>query len=168
MNDAATVLPIGDDGSGRPTGIGDAATPPVDRPIVDVAGDVMTCDPDRVAGSDTLLEVASRMRSLLVAFLPVCDPDGALRGIIALRDLHRAVRGGVTAAATATSLTREPTVTIGVDDPVDRVPDLMARRRMWLLPVLDGRRLVGVIHYAIRTANLSPRAPASHRTPAAL
>ena len=53
----------------------------------------MTCDPDRVAASDTLLEVASRMRSLLVAFLPVCDPDGALRGIIALRDLHRVVRG---------------------------------------------------------------------------
>jgi len=164
MNDAARFLPIGDDGSRRPTGIAEAAPPPV----VDVAGDVMTCDPDRVAASDTLLEVASRMRSLLVAFLPVCDPDGALRGIIALRDLHRAVRGGVTVAATAASLTREPAVTTGVDDPVDQVPDLMARRRMWLLPVLDGRRLVGVIHYAISAADLSPRAPAFHRTPAAL
>jgi len=26
----------------------------------------------------------------------------------------------------------------------------MAKRRIWLLPVLDGRRLVGVNHYAIR------------------
>jgi len=34
--------------------------------------------------------------------------------------------------------------------------------------VLDGRRLVGVIHYAISAADLSPRAPAFHRTPAAL
>ena len=167
MNDAATFLPISDDGSGRSTGIADAAPPSVDRPVVDVAGDVMTRDPDRVAGSDTLLEVASRMRSLLVAFLPVCDPDGALRGIIALRDLHRVVRGGVCTAATASSLTREPAATIGVDDPVDHVPDLMAEWRMWLLPVLDGRRLVGVIHYAIGAAKLSPRAPASHRTPAA-
>ena len=51
MNGVVTFLPIGDDGSGRPFGIGDAAPPPV----VDVAGDVMTCDPDRVAASDTLL-----------------------------------------------------------------------------------------------------------------
>ena len=58
-------------------------------------------------------------------------------------------------------------MTIGVDEPVDNVPDLMAQRRMWLPPVLDGRRLVGVIHYAIGAAKLSPRAPASHRTPTA-
>ena len=51
MNDAARFLPIGDDGSRRPTGIAEAAPPPV----VDIAGDVMTCDPDRVAASDTLL-----------------------------------------------------------------------------------------------------------------
>jgi hypothetical protein len=42
MNEAATFLPISDDGSGRPTGITDAATPSVDRPV----------------GSDSLLEVA--------------------------------------------------------------------------------------------------------------
>ena len=74
---------------------------------------------------------------------------------------------GTPTAATASSLAREPAVTIGVDDPVDHVSDLMAERRMWLLPVLDGRRLVGVIHYAIGAAKLSPRALASHRTPTA-
>ena len=34
------------------------------------------------------------MRSLLMAFLPVCDEHGDLHGIIALRDLHRVLRPG--------------------------------------------------------------------------
>ena len=107
----------------------------------------MTRDPDRVAGSDSLLEVAYTMRSLLVAFLPVCDQDGALQGIIALQGLPRVVRGADPAGVTA-STPAEPAVTIGVDNPVDHVAELMAGLRMWLLPVLDGRHLVGVIHYA--------------------
>jgi CBS-domain-containing membrane protein len=49
-------------------------------------------------------------------------------------------------------LAQAPPVTIGVADPVDHVWDLMAEQRMWLLPVLDGRRLVGIIHYAAAAA----------------
>jgi len=119
----------------------------VDRRFVCVARDVMTCDPDRVAGSDSLIEVAYTMRSLLVAFLPVCDQSGDLQGIIALGALSRVVRGADPAGVTASAFA-EPAVTIGLDDPVDHVSELMARQRMWLLPVLDGRHLVGVIHYA--------------------
>ena len=40
-----------------------------------------------------------------------------------------------------------------MDDPVGHVWDLMAAQRMWLLPVLDGRRLVGVIHYVAVTGS---------------
>lgn len=69
--------------------------PRVNRAVVEVARDVMTRDPDRVAGGDTLLDVAGRMRDLLVAFLPVCDRDGLLPGIIALQeDLHRVIHPG--------------------------------------------------------------------------
>lgn len=99
----------------------------------DVARDVMVRNPPRVACDDSLVEVASVMRSLLVAFLPVCDKRGDLHGIVALRDVQRAVCGGHPAMATAASLAREPAVTIGVEDPVDGVWDLMAGRRMWLL-----------------------------------
>ena len=119
----------------------------VDRRSVRVARDVMTCDPDRVTGSDSLIEVAYTMRSLLVAFLPVCDQSGDLQGIIALGALSRVVPGADPAVVTASAFA-EPAVTIGMDDPVDHVAELMARQRMWLLPVLDGRHLVGVIHYA--------------------
>jgi len=167
MNGLATFLPPGDRDPARPVSTSDAVVTGVDRPAVDVAGDVMTRDPDRVAGSDTLLEVAGRMRTLLVAFLPVCDQHGDLQGIIALRDLQRAVRGGDPTGATAFSLAEEPAVTIGVDDPVGHVWDLMAAQRMWLLPVLDGRRLVGVIHYATvpGSTNSASRGPAPRRAP---
>jgi CBS domain-containing protein len=147
MNDLATVQPLqGVSFPARPEGPARAAATGADRPVVRVARDVMTRDPDRVAGSDSLIEVAYTMRSLLVAFMPVCDQDGNLLGLIALRDLPRVVRGADPAGVTASTLA-EPAVTIGVDDPVDHVSELMAGQRMWLLPVLDGRRLVGVIRY---------------------
>ena len=66
---------------------------------------------------------------------------------------------------TAASLAEEPPVTIGVDDPVDHVWQVMAGQRVWLLPVLDGRRLVGVvIHYAdiaATSGSAAPRRPAT-------
>ena len=40
-----------------------------------------------------------------------------------------------------------------MNDPVDHVWERMAEQRMWLLPVLDGRRLVGVIHYTARAGH---------------
>jgi len=122
------------------------------------ARDVMTPNPDRVAHTDTLHEVARRMRNLLVAFLPVCDEHGDLCGIIAYRHIGWpcAVQGGDPATVTAASLTEEPPVTIGVDDPGGPRWQVMARAAgVWLLPVLAGRRLVGVIHYTDIAATTS-------------
>lgn len=131
-------------------------------PVVYVARDVMTRDPDRVECGDTLVEVARRMRNLLVAFLPVCDERGDLQGVIALRDL---LRGGDPTRVTASSLAQQPPITIGVDDPIGHVvSDLMAAYRMWLLPVLDGPRLVGVVHYGtVRRTPPSADPPANAR-----
>jgi predicted transcriptional regulator len=51
------------------------------------------------------------------------------------------------ASVTAASLVEKAPITIGVDDPVEDVTRMMAEQRVWLLPVVDGQRLVGVIHY---------------------
>ena len=111
----------------------------------------MTPMPDRVATTDTLDEVARRMRELLVAFLPVCDEYDELHGIITLHDVRASVGGGGhPASLTAAELAADPPVIVRVDDPIDHVPQLMAEHRVWLLPVLDGRRLVGVIRYRPR------------------
>ena len=104
MNDSVTFAPARH--SYPPRSAPDAALPWADWPVVTRARDVMTRDPDRVAGGDTLMEVAGMMRSLLVAFLPVCDERGDLHGIIALRDLHHVLRPGHPISATASSLAR--------------------------------------------------------------
>ena len=144
----------------------DAALPCADCPVVRLARDVMTRDPHTVACSDPLLEVAGVMRSLLVAFLPVCDEHGDLQGVIALQDLHHVLRPGQPTKATASSLAQNPPMTIGVNDPVDQVWDLMAEQRMWLLPVLDGRRLVGVVHFRTARSNEHFRASTRSTPPA--
>ena len=161
MNHSMALLPAR---NRHPTRAANTArvAPRVNPAVVEVARDVMTRDPDRVAGGDTLLDVAGRMRDLLVAFLPVCDRHGLLQRIIALQDLHRVIHPGHPTDATASSLAR-PTVTIAANDPVDQVFDLMAAERMWLLPVLDGRRLVGVIHYTAAHPPGTGRAPRGDR-----
>ena len=57
---------------------------------------------------------------LLVAFLPVCEPDGDLQGIIELRDLPRVCPRRGPIETTASSLAQEPAVTTWVDDPSTR------------------------------------------------
>ena len=42
-----------------------------------------------------------------------------------------------------------------MNDPVDHVWERMAEQRMWLLPVRDARRLVGVIHCTARAGHLN-------------
>lgn len=112
------------------------------------AREVMTGNPDRVAPTDRWQQAARTMRTLQASTLPVCDEHGHLSGIIDYRDigLRCLSKGG--SAATARSLTHDTPFTIGIDDPVDGIAQRMAEQKAWLLPVLDGRRLVGVIHYA--------------------
>ncbi len=115
------------------------------------ARDVMITKPDRVSTTDSLDEVARRMRELLVAFLPVCDEHDELRGIITLADVRPTIGGGGhPASLTAAERAKDPTVSARVNDPIENLPRLMAEHRVWLLPVLDGRRLVGVIRYRPR------------------
>ena len=116
-----------------------------------IARDVMRADPDRVDSSDCLQEVLHRMRSLMVASLPVCNPQGDLFGMISYRDIgsRSSINDGALSNATAGSLAEKATVTIDVGDPVDKgMLQLMGTKQVWVVPVLDGKRLVGVIHYS--------------------
>ena len=125
--------------------------PSVETPSCISARDVMRADPDRVDANDCLQEVVHRMRSLMVASLPVCNPQGDLFGMISYRDIgsRSSINDGALSNATAGSLAEKATVTIDVDDPVDKgMLQLMGTKQVWVVPVLDGKRLVGVIHYS--------------------
>ena len=125
--------------------------PSVEKPPCISARDVMRADPDRVDANDCLQEVVHRMRSLMVASLPVCNPEGDLFGMINYGDIgsRNSINDGALSTTTAGSLAEKATVTIDVDAPVDKgILQLMGSRKVWMVPVLDGKRLVGVIHYS--------------------
>ncbi len=112
------------------------------------AREVMTADPDRVATTDSWQQVARTMRSRRATILPVCDQRGDLCGVIDYRDIGVRCLAEGGSVATARTLTRDTPFTLGIDDPVDGIARRMTEHRAWLIPVLDGRRLAGVIHYA--------------------
>ncbi|HEY5117733.1 MAG TPA: CBS domain-containing protein [Nakamurella sp.] len=111
----------------------------------------MTANPDRVDGCDSVHHVARVMRTRLVASLPVCDENGDLRGMIALRDVAARLSSETdpASAGTAACLATPPRLTLQTNDPVDdELHRTMARLRLWSIPVLDGSRLVGVVSYS--------------------
>jgi hypothetical protein len=112
------------------------------------AREVMTADPDRVATTDSWQQVARTMRSRRATILPVCDQRGDLCGVIDYRDIGVRCLAEGGSVATARTLTRDTPFTLGIDDPVDGIAQRMTEHRAWLIPVIDGRRLAGVIHYA--------------------
>ena len=125
--------------------------PSVETPPCISARDVMRADPERVDANDCLQEVVHRMRSLMVASLPVCNPEGDLFGMINYGDIgsRNSISDGALSTTTAGSLAEKPTVTIDVDAPVDKgILQLMGSKQVWMVPVLEGKRLVGVIHYS--------------------
>ncbi|HEY5148449.1 MAG TPA: flippase-like domain-containing protein, partial [Mycobacterium sp.] len=160
-NPTVTDAPVRAHHATRPIHLGSATPDPArcDRaesvaPAAAVPGlavrarEVMTGNPDQVAPTDRWQHVARTMRTLQASTLPVCDEHGDLCGIIDYRDIGLRCLSEGGSAATARSLTRDTPFTIGIDDPVDGIAQRMAEQKAWLLPVLDGRRLVGVIHYA--------------------
>ncbi len=120
------------------------------------AGDVMATSPFSVAPQDSWQRVAKTMRRLQVSTVPVCDEHGELRGIIDYRDIGLRCLSTGGSPATAASLAQDPLVIVGPETPVDDVARLMTEQRVWLVPVLDGRRLMGVIHYADIVTGGSP------------
>jgi len=108
----------------------------------------MTCNPACAAPDDTLNEVDRKMRQLMVAFLPVCGDHQEFCGIITFNNLLPRFLGREVVAVTAAELAVDPPVTVGMNDPVDRLPRLMAQHGVWLLPVVEEQRLVGVIRYS--------------------
>ncbi|HEY7814406.1 MAG TPA: CBS domain-containing protein, partial [Nakamurella sp.] len=93
-------------------------------------------------------QVARTMRSRRATILPVCDQRGDLCGVIDYRDIGVRCLAEGGSVATARTLTRDTPFTLGIDDPVDGIAQRMTEHRAWLIPVIDGRRLAGVIHYA--------------------
>ena len=108
--------------------------------------DIMTSDVAYAAPDTTLDEIAVLMRDENVGAIPVLD-DGALIGIVTDRDIVvRCIADGKDASeCTAEDVISENLETVEPEDDVNEAAQIMARRQIRRLPVVEDGRLVGML-----------------------
>jgi CBS domain-containing protein len=122
------------------------------------ARDVMSSDCTCVGENETVLDAARRLADRKVGALPICGEDDRLKGMITDRDIVvKVLAAGKDPAATPAGDLGQgdgETVTIGADDSLDEALRTMIDHKVRRLPVIDGRRLVGVISQADLATNI--------------
>ena len=122
------------------------------------ARDVMSSDCTCVGENETLLDAARKLADLDVGALPICGEDDRLKGMLTDRDIVvRALAQGKDPGSTRAGELGQgdgQTVTIGADDSVDEALRTMIEHKVRRLPVIDGRRLVGMVSQADIATNL--------------
>jgi CBS domain-containing protein len=100
------------------------------------------------------------MRDLDVGALPICGDDDRLQGIITDRDIvvKCIAENCDPRNMTASRLAQGRPVTVDADADVNDVLQVMEQNRIRRLPVLDNRRLVGMISEADLARNLPEQA----------
>lgn len=112
--------------------------------------DIMTADARCIGENDALTIAAEMMRELDVGALPICGEDGRLKGMLTDRDIVvKAVAEGQDPDTTnAGRLANGVPVTVGADDDIDVVVELMRRHQVRRVPVIENHRLVGIVSQA--------------------
>ena len=120
--------------------------------------DVMTANPWTVTDRATIEEAARVMRDADIGDVIVLDPDGEIQGIVTDRDVVvRAVAKGVdTNSEPVGSILEGDIVTIASEDTIEAALDLMRDHKVRRLPVVDDRRLVGIVTLGDLAVDLQP------------
>lgn len=112
---------------------------------------IMTWNPVCCRPTDDVTTAARVMRDRDVGAVPVVEDDGPrLVGIVTDRDLTLrvlATEGDPRRTRLEDVMTRK-VFTCRADDPVDRAIEVMERRQVRRIPIVDGARLVGIIAQA--------------------
>jgi CBS domain-containing protein len=111
--------------------------------------DIMTPKPTSVRPDSTVVEAARLMEAEDVGSLPVVDGDD-LVGVVTDRDIAlRIVGAGKDPGATTVGeIQSSDPVTVGPEQDLSEALHEMAKHQVRRLPVVDGRRLVGVVAQA--------------------
>jgi CBS domain-containing protein len=122
------------------------------------ARDVMSPDCTCISENDTLVDAARRLAELDVGALPICGDDDRLKGMLTDRDIVvKALAQGKDPGSTRAGELGQgdsQTVTIGADDSIDEALRTMIDHKVRRLPVIDGKRLVGIISQADIATNV--------------
>jgi CBS domain-containing protein len=118
----------------------------------------MSPDCTCVGENETLVDAARKLAELNVGALPICGEDDRLKGMLTDRDIVvKAIARGKDLGSTRAGELGQgdgQTVTIGADDSVDEALRTMIDHKVRRLPVIDGRRLVGIVSQADIATNV--------------
>jgi len=116
------------------------------------ARDIMTANPQVITPDDSITRAAEIMRDSDVGVVPVVEDQGSMRlaGLVTDRDIAVRVvaEGRNSGEMRAREVMSSGISTVGPDDGLDRVMDLMKREQVRRVPVCEGERLVGIIAQA--------------------
>ena len=114
------------------------------------ARDIMTGSPECAGEKDSIIDVSKKLAKLDVGAMPICGEDDRLKGMITDRDIAVRVlaEDRDPRSTTAGDLAQGKPVTIGADDGIDEVIRTMSEYKVRRLPVIDGRKLIGIISQA--------------------
>ena len=125
--------------------------------VIKVKG-IMTTSVQTVSDEDSLQVALELMRKLEIRTLPVVDKNGLLTGIIGIKDIvnhawgqqRRETRGELKGEKDPVnmkvrSLTVDAVITIGPEDDLKTVVDIMQKKKVSALPVVEGDKLLGII-----------------------
>jgi CBS domain-containing protein len=122
------------------------------------ARDVMSPNAECIGENDTVLDAARKLAELDVGALPICGEDDRLKGMLTDRDIVvKALAQGKDPNSTRAGELGQgdgQTITIGADDSVDEALRTMIEHKVRRLPVIDGRRLVGIVSQADIATNV--------------
>jgi CBS domain-containing protein len=122
------------------------------------ARDVMSDDCTCIGENDSVLDAARKLKDLDVGSLPICGEDDRLKGMLTDRDIVVKVlaEGKDPSSTKAGELGQGDgqTVTIGADDSIDEALRTMIDHKVRRLPVIDGRKLVGIVSQADVATNI--------------
>ena len=122
------------------------------------ARDIMSDDCTCIGENETVLDAAKRLAEKNIGSMPICGEDDRLKGMLTDRDIVVKVLaqgkdpGSVKAGELGAGDGK--TVTIGADDSIDEALRTMIDHKVRRLPVIDGKRLVGIVSQADIATNM--------------
>jgi len=124
------------------------------------ARDIMHSGAECISERQTLQDASRLMRDLDVGALPICGDDDRLVGIVTDRDIvTKCIANGVDpSTATASQLAQGVPVTTNPTADVNDVLHLMEENKIRRLPVIDNKRVVGMISEADLARHLPEQA----------
>ncbi|MGC1164715.1 MAG: CBS domain-containing protein [Solirubrobacterales bacterium] len=124
-----------------------------------LVGETMTDDCQCIGEHASVREAAQRLAELPAGAMPICGDDERLKGMVTDRDIAVKVvaQGKDPDATEVAELAQGTPIWVEADADIDQAVALMEAHKVRRLPVIEDRRLVGIISQA----DIARQAPAA-------